>query len=179
MEPRSFIRALSAMMEEDAILTADPGQGQIWAAINFTQKEGRFLTSGGLGTMGYALPAALGAKLAKPRRQVLAVCGDGAFQMSLCELATVVASHAPLKVVVFDNRRLGMVREYQNARYARRHIGTHMDGNPDFVALCQAYGIPAALAKNNREAERLAREMLQSPRPYVLVCRVDPETPSV
>ena len=179
VEPRSFIRALSKMMEEDAILTADPGQGQIWAAINFTQKEGRFLTSGGLGTMGYALPAALGAKLAKPRRQVLAVCGDGAFQMSLCELATVAASHAPLKVVVFDNRRLGMVREYQNSRYARRHIGTHMDGNPDFVALCQAYGIPAALAKNNREAERLAQEMLQSPRPYVLVCRVDPETPSV
>lgn len=113
VEPRSFIRTLSSMMEEDAILTADPGQGQIWAAINFTQKEGRFLTSGGLGTMGYALPAALGAKLAKPRRQVLAVCGDGAFQMSLCELATVVASHAPLKVVVFDNRRLGMVREYR------------------------------------------------------------------
>lgn len=179
VEPRSFIRKLSAMMEEDAILTADPGQGQIWAAINFTQREGRFLTSGGLGTMGYALPAALGAKLAKPRRQVLAVCGDGAFQMSLCELATVVASHAPLKIVVFDNRRLGMVREYQNGHYARRHIATHMDGNPDFVALCQAYGIPAALAKNNREAERLAQEMLQSPRPYVLVCRVDPETPSV
>ena len=179
VEPRSFIRKLSAMMEEDAILTADPGQGQIWAAINFTQREGRFLTSGGLGTMGYALPAALGAKLAKPRRQVLAVCGDGAFQMSLCELATVVASHAPLKIVVFDNRRLGMVREYQNSHYARRHIATHMDGNPDFVALCQAYGIPAALAKNNREAERLAQEMLQSPRPYVLVCRVDPETPSV
>ena len=179
VEPRSFIRALSAMMEEDAILTADPGQGQIWAAINFTQKEGRFLTSGGLGTMGYALPAALGAKLAKPRRQVLAVCGDGAFHMSVCELATVVASHAPLKVVVFDNRRLGMVREYQNARYSRRHIATHMDGNPDFVALCNAYGIPAALAKNNREAEALAKEMLQSPRPTVLVCRVDPETPSL
>ena len=179
VEPRSFIRTLSSMMEEDAILTADPGQGQIWAAINFTQKEGRFLTSGGLGTMGYALPAALGAKLAKPRRQVLAVCGDGAFQMSLCELATVVASHAPLKVVVFDNRRLGMVREYQNARYSRRHIATHMDGNPDFVALCRAYGISAALAENNRQAEELAAEMLKSPRPYVLVCRVDPETPSV
>ncbi len=179
VEPRSFIRALSTMMEEDAILTADPGQGQIWAAINFTQREGRFLTSGGLGTMGYALPAALGAKLAKPRRQVLAVCGDGAFQMSLCELATVVASHAPLKIVVFDNRRLGMVREYQNNRYSRRHIGTHMDGNPDFVALCRAYGIPSALAENNRQAEELAWEMLNAPTPYVLVCRVDPETPSV
>ena len=179
VEPRSFIRALSSMMEEDAILTADPGQGQIWAAINFSQREGRFLTSGGLGTMGYALPAALGAKLAKPRRQVLSVCGDGAFQMSLCELATVVASHAPLKMVVFDNRRLGMVREYQNNRYSRRHIATHMDGNPDFVALCKAYGIPAALAENNRQAVELAKKMLEAPTPYVLVCRVDPETPSV
>ena len=179
VEPRSFIRALSSMMEEDAILTADPGQGQIWAAINFSQREGRFLTSGGLGTMGYALPAALGAKLAKPRRQVLAVCGDGAFQMSLCELATVVASHAPLKVIVFDNRRLGMVRQHQNNLNSLRHIATQMDGNPDFVALCKAYGIPAALAENNRQAVELAEKMLQTPTPYVLVCRVDPETPSV
>lgn len=179
VEPRSFIRALARLMDEDAILAADPGQSQIWAAINFTQKRGRFLTSGGLGTMGYALPAALGAKLAKPRRQVVAVCGDGAFQMSLCELATVCASHAPLKIVVMDNRRLGMVRECQNLQYGGRHIATHMEGNPDFVALCRAYGIPAALAENNAQAEVLAGEMLSSPTPYVLVCRVDPDTPSV
>ena len=94
-------------------------------------------------------------------------------------MATVVASHAPLKVIVFDNRRLGMVREHQNNRYSRRHIATHMDGNPDFVALCKAYGIPAALAENNRQAVELAEKMLQTPTPYVLVCRVDPETPSV
>ena len=177
--PGTVLRELGRQLGDDAAVCVDVGQNQIFTCKYLPQKNGRLLTSGGLGTMGYALPAALGAKLAKPRRQVLAVCGDGAFQMSLCELATVAASHAPLKVVVFDNRRLGMVREYQNSRYARRHIGTHMDGNPDFVALCQAYGIPAALAKNNREAERLAKEMLQSPRPYVLVCRVDPETPSV
>ena len=179
VEPRSFIRALSKIMDEDAILTADPGQSQIWAAINFTQKEGRFLTSGGLGTMGYALPAALGAKLAKPRRQVVAVCGDGAFQMSLCELATVCACNVPLKMIVMDNRRLGMVRELQNQHYAGRHVATHMGGNPDFVALCEAYGIPAALAENNAQALSLAEKMLKSPRPFVLVCRVDPDTPSV
>ena len=178
--PHQVIGEVCSQCGPEAVYVTDVGQHQMWAAqyIRHTKSRG-FITSGGLGTMGYALPAALGAKLAKPRRQVLAVCGDGAFQMSLCELATVVASHAPLKIVVFDNRRLGMVREYQNSHYARRHIATHMDGNPDFVALCQAYGIPAALAKNNREAERLAQEMLQSPRPYVLVCRVDPETPSV
>lgn len=179
VEPRSFLRALSQMMEPDAILAADPGQSQIWAAINFTQRQGRFLTSGGLGTMGYALPAALGAKLAKPRRQVVAVCGDGAFQMSLCELAAVCACHVPLKVIVMDNRRLGMVRECQNIQYGGRHIATHMDGNPDFVAVCRAYGIPAALAESNSQARELAEEMLKSPTPYVLVCRVDPDTPSV
>lgn len=179
VEPRSFLRALSKLMDADAILAADPGQCQIWAAINFTQRRGRFLTSGGLGTMGYALPAALGAKLAQPRRQVVAVCGDGAFQMSLCELATVRAANAPLKVIVMDNRRLGMVREQQNLQYGGRHIATHMDGNPDFVALCRAYGIPAALAESNAQAERLAGEMLASPTPYVLVCRVDPDTPTV
>lgn len=179
VEPRSFMRYLSRMMDADAILTADPGQCQIWAAINYTQKGGRFLTSGGLGTMGYALPAALGAKLAKPRRQVVAVCGDGAFQMSLCELATVCATHLPVKIIVMDNRRLGMVRELQNNQYGGRHIATHMDGNPDFVALCKAYGIPAARAENNAEAEALAGEMLASPTPFVLVCRVDPDTPTV
>lgn len=179
VEPRSFIRALSELMDEDAILAADPGQSQIWAAINFTQREGRFLTSGGLGTMGYALPAALGAKLAKPGRQVVSVCGDGAFQMSLCELATICAGNVPLKMIVMDNRRLGMVREQQNLHYGGRHVATHMGGNPDFVALCGAYGIPAALAENNARALVLAREMLQSPRPFVLVCRVDPDTPSV
>lgn len=179
VEPRSFMRALSRMMDADAILTADPGQCQIWAAINYTQKGGRFLTSGGLGTMGYALPAALGAKLAKPRRQVVAVCGDGAFQMSLCELATVCATHLPVKIIVMDNRRLGMVRELQNNQYGGRHIATHMDGNPDFVALCKAYGIPAARAESNTEAEALAGEMLASPTPFVLMCRVDPDTPTV
>ena len=179
VEPRSFLRMLSKLMDQDAILAADPGQGQIWAAIHFKQQRGRFLTSGGLGTMGYALPAALGAKLAKPRRQVVAICGDGAFQMSFCELATVRACNVPLKIIVFDNRRLGMVREFQNLYYGGRHIATHMDGSPDFVALCKAYGIPAALAQNNAQAEELAREMLASPASFVLVCRVDPETPTI
>lgn len=179
VEPRSFLRSLSSLMDEDAILTADPGQSQIWAALNFVLRRGRFLTSGGLGTMGYALPAALGAKFAKPRRQVVSVCGDGAFQMSLCELATICACNVPLKMVVMDNRRLGMVREQQNLHYGGRHVATHLGGNPDFVKLCEAYGIPAALAKNNAQALELAQEMLASPRPYVLVCRVDPDTPSV
>ena len=86
VEPRAFIRSLSELMDDNAILVADVGQNQIWCARNYNVKEGRFLTSGGLGTMGYALPAAIGAKLAKPHRQVVAVCGDGSFQMVMGEL---------------------------------------------------------------------------------------------
>lgn len=179
VEPRSFIRDLSLIMDENAILLADPGQGQIWAARNFSQKEGRFLTSGGLGTMGYALPAALGAKLAKPARQVVAICGDGAFQMSMCELATICAEHTDVKLIIMDNRRLGMVREVQNKQYACRHTGTHMDGNPDFVKLIEAYGIKAAYAESNEQARELAKKMLEHKGAYALVCRVDPETPTI
>lgn len=179
VEPRSFIRRLSEMMEEDAILVADPGQSQIWAAINFTQREGRFLTSGGLGTMGYSIPAGMGAAIAKPRRQVVSVCGDGAFQMSMCELATVCASHVPLKIIIFDNARLGMVREVQDKLYGGRHCGTYMAGNPDFELLSKAYGIPARYAASNAEAETYAAEMLASKGPFMLICRTDPETPTI
>lgn len=179
VEPRSFIRDLSCKLDENAILVADTGQSQIWAARNFSQKEGRFLTSGGLGTMGYALPAALGAKLAKPSRQVVAIAGDGAFQMSMCELATLKACGLPLKLIVMDNGWLGMVREVQDRAYHHRFSGTELSGNPDFVALCKAFGITASLAENNVQARQQLQEMLLATEPYVLVCRVDPETPTI
>lgn len=179
VEPRSFVRALSGMMKDDAILTADVGQNQIWSVNNFNVKEGRLLTSGGLGTMGYALPAALGAKLAKPRRQVVAICGDGSFQMSMCELGTLCQNQIDIKIIVMVNGRLGMVREVQDKQYGGRHIGTVLDGNPDFVRLAEAYGIPSALAENNRQAEELARKMLSSGKAFLLVCRVDPDLPSI
>ena len=179
VEPRLLIRELSEMMEENAILVADVGQNQIWAARNFSQKEGRFLTSGGLGTMGYALPAAIGAKFAKPDRQVLAIAGDGAFQMSFCELATAVGHGIPVKMVVMDNGYLGMVREVQDRRYAGRYSGTALRGNPDFVALCRAYGIETVLAENNEDARKQAKRMLESESAFMMICRVDPNTPSV
>ena len=179
VEPRALIRALSRMMDENAILVADVGQNQIWAARNFNVKEGRFITSGGLGTMGYALPAAIGAKIAKPYRQVVAICGDGAFQMSMMELATACQQKIPVKLVLMDNSRLGMVKELQDKLYGSRYEATLLDGNPDFVALCRAYGIKTVRAENNRQAEAYAKEMLESEEAYVLVCRVDPDTPTI
>ena len=179
VEPRFFIRELSEMMEENAILVADVGQSQIWAARNFSQKEGRFLPSGGLGTMGYALPAAIGAKLGKPRRQVVAVAGDGAFQMSMCELATAAACDIPVKLIIMDNNRLGMVRELQDIHYGGRHNSTVTTGNPDFVMLCKAYGIKTLLAESNRQAGECAREFLESKEACILICKVSPETPTI
>ncbi len=178
LEPRSFLRALSAMMEPDAILCADVGQNQIWAVNNFNVKEGRFLTSGGLGAMGYALPAAIGAKLAKPERQVVCICGDGSFQMCMCELATLKREGLPILIVLMQNDRLGMVWEIQKKQYGRCPA-TVLDGNPDFVKLAGAYGIPAARAEDNAQAERLARGMLASNGPALLVCAVDPDEPTL
>lgn len=180
VEPRVFIRDLSAMMKEDAILAADVGQNQIWAARNFNVKEGRFLTSGGLGTMGYSVPAAIGAKIAKPHRQVVAVCGDGSFQMCMCELGTLIQNGVDIKIVIMENQRLGMVREFQDRLYGCRHIGTVLEhGNPDFVKLAESYGIEAARAENNAQAKELAQHMLQSNKAFILVCSVDPEIPSI
>ena len=180
VEPRVFIRDLSAMMKEDAILAADVGQNQIWAARNFNVKEGRFLTSGGLGTMGYSVPAAIGAKIAKPHRQVVAVCGDGSFQMCMCELGTLIQNGVDIKIIIMENQRLGMVREFQDRLYGCRHIGTVLEhGNPDFVKLAESYGIEAARAENNAQAKELAQHMLQSNKAFILVCSVDPEIPSI
>lgn len=179
VEPRSFVRAFSRLCDEKAILVADPGQSQIWSALNFSPKHGRFLTSGGLGTMGYSLPAAIGAKMAAPGRQVIAVCGDGAFQMSMCELATVSQNNIPIKLIIMDNGRLGMVREIQNLRYGGRHFGTYLGGNPDFAAIARAYGMTSATAVSNSQALEYAEEMIRSVGPYVLVLKIDPETPTI
>ncbi|MFU0831993.1 MAG: Acetolactate synthase [Oscillospiraceae bacterium] len=179
VEPRSFFRALSGMLDDNAIVVSDVGQNQIWAASSFNVKRGRFLTSGGLGTMGYSLPAAIGAKLGKPNRQVICVCGDGAFQMSLCELATLCESGADVKIILMQNTRLGMVWEIQNKRYAGRCPATQLEGDPDFVALAKAYGIRSALADSNDAAERMARDMIKSREPFLLVCRVDPCAPTL
>ena len=176
--PRLYPRSLRHDAD-NAILVADVGQNQIWAARNFNVKEGRFLTSGGLGTMGYSIPAAIGAKLAKPHRQVVAVCGDGSFQMSMCELGTLCQEGAAVKIIVMENGRLGMVKEFQDRLYGKRYMATVLRGDPDFVKLAEAYGIPAARAETNEQAKELAVKMLETDGPFILVCTVDPDVPSI
>ena len=136
-----FVRRLSDKMEQDAVYVADVGQNQIWSCRNCKIREGSFLTSGGMGTMGYSIPAAMGAKLGVPGRQVVAVCGDGSFQMSMMEFATMRQYQVPVKIVVIANHYLGMVREYQQNTYKGRYSVVELGGGPDLEKLAQAYGM--------------------------------------
>lgn len=178
VEPKSFVAKLSSMLKPKAIMCADVGQNQIWCANNYRIRDGRFFTSGGMGTMGYSVPAAVGAKLARPNRDVVAVCGDGSFQMSLNELATIAQQNLNIKIIVMRNTVLGMVHELQDVHYGSRYSITELDDVPDFVRLAQAYGIEAAYASSNEEAEQYAKAMLKSDKPFVLVCNVHPKTSS-
>lgn len=179
VDPRRFMRELSGMVEENTILAADVGQNQIWSANHYEIKKGRFLTSGGMGAMGYSLPAAEGAKIACPSAQVIAVCGDGAFQMQMMELATMIQHNIPVKIVIMRNDRLGMVRELQTQQYGGRLSGVLLEGTPDFIALAGAYGIPGQSISDNSQIRQAIGEMLAAEGSYVLECVVSPDQPSL
>ena len=142
VNPEIFIKRLSRAMKSDAVYVADVGQNQLWSCANCVIRDGRFLTSGGMGTMGYSVPAALGAKLGAPDRQVVAVCGDGGFQMTMMELATMQQYHVPVKIVVLRNNVLGLVRQYQHFTYQDRFSVIDLgDSIPNLRKLADAYGI--------------------------------------
>ena len=179
VEPRTLIAHLSSMLRSKAILVADVGQNQIWCANNFRIRDGRFLTTGGMGTMGYSIPAAVGAKFARPNRDVVVVCGDGSFQMSMNELATIRGNDLGIKIIIMRNHRLGMVRELQDNYYDCRHSATVLQGDPDFLKIAEAYGIDHAEVSSNAEAEEILKNVVKSDKPFILVCNVYPDTPSI
>lgn len=173
VNPKMFIRKLSAKLPENTICVADVGQNQIWTCNNFQFKKGRFLTSGGMGTMGYSIPAAVGAKLASPDHEVVAICGDGSFQMEMMELATIVQEKVPVKIIIMRNNRLGMVRELQTNQYKDNQTAVHIaDGNPDFVMLAKSYGIEAERVSTMAEAEAAIEHLCSSKEAYLLECNV-------
>lgn len=178
VEPRRFVRALSDAMKDKDIMVADVGQNQIWASNNYKLRGGLFITSGGMGTMGYSLPAAMGAKLAKPRRTVIAVMGDGSIQMSMMELATLVQHGIDVKIVVFRNCRLGMVRELQGKQYGGRETAVDLDGSPDFIALAAAYGIPGADVRTDGDVPAAIEQMFAVRGPFLMQVHVDPSQSS-
>ena len=179
VNPKAFMNLLSDKLPQDAVLVADVGQNQIWSANFFSVEHGRFLTSGGMGTMGYSVPAAMGAKLAAPDKEVVAVCGDGSFQMQFMELATLCQHDIPVKIIVMTNGRLGMVRELQTKGYQDNQTAVFLDGSPDFVTLASAYGIPAKSISSLSQADAAIDEMLACRTPYLLECIVDPDESSL
>ena len=133
------------------------------------------MTAGGMGTMGYSLPAAIGAKKAFPERTVIALCGDGSLQMQFMELATAVQHDINVKIVVFVNTALGMVKELQDDLYMNREIGVDLTGSPSFDIIAQAYGIKAENVTDISQAEKAIGNMLASEKPYLLQVIVDKE----
>lgn len=173
VNPKMFIRKLSAALPDNTVCVADVGQNQIWTCNNFDIRKGRLLTSGGMGTMGYSVPCAVGAQMAAPESSVVAICGDGSFQMQMMELATIVQEHLPVKIIIMRNNRLGMVRELQTKNYGDHQIAVHLtEGNPDFVALAKAYGIEAERVSTMAEAETAIEHLCRSDKPYLLECNV-------
>lgn len=173
INPKVFLRKLSDRMPADTVCVADVGQNQIWCCNNYAIKEGgRFMTSGGMGTMGYSVPCGIGAKMAAPEREVVVVCGDGSFQMQMMELATVMQEKIAVKIIVMRNNYLGMVRELQTKGYGDRLIAVDLDGSPDFVALARAYGIESDCVSTMAEAEEKLEKLASSDKPYLLECDV-------
>jgi len=174
VNPRHAIETISKKLNDDAVIVADVGQNQIWAARYFEDKiDRRFLTSGGLGTMGYGLPAAIGAKIAAPKRQVLAVVGDGGFQMSLQELGTISHKKLGIIILLFNNSRLGMVRELQERFYGKVNA-VELDKNPDFIKLCDAYKIKGIRVTTDSELEDAFDKAIRHKGPFLVECVVDP-----
>ncbi len=174
VDPAEFVRRLSDKMEQDAVYVADVGQNQIWSCRNCKIREGSFLTSGGMGTMGYSIPAAMGAKLGAPDRQVVAVCGDGSFQMSMMEFATMRQYQVPVKIVVIANHYLGMVREYQQNTYKGRYSVVELGGGPDLEKLAQAYGMDFIRLEAPDKMDEAIDAFLKDEDAVLMECVVNP-----
>lgn len=169
ISPQRFLRALSQAADGRTYISCDVGQHQMWVAQYYGFRHPRLhLTSGGLGAMGFGLPAAIGAQLADPGARVINVTGDGSFMINPQELATLRRYDLPVKIVLFDNQYLGMVRQQQELFYAGRYSAVDLSDNPDFVALARAFGIPALRATEASELEAAVEACLQTEGPLLL-----------
>lgn len=176
IKPQFVIEKIRELTEDNAIITTEVGQHQMWTAqfFQFTQPR-TFLTSGGLGTMGFGLPAALGAQVAFPDRQVIDISGDGSFQMNSQELATLVQYQLPVKIAILNNNYLGMVRQWQQMFFDKRYSQTVMELPIDFIKLAEAYGATGLQASKVEDVEATIIQALETPGPVLMNFKVSRE----
>ena len=173
LQPHEVLKTIQKVAN-DAIIATDVGQHQMWSAQYYHfSRPGQLLTSGGFGTMGFGLGAAMGAKVGNPDQVVVHCTGDGCFRMNCHELCTVEHYGLPVITVIFNNRTLGMVRQWQNLIYQKRFSQTDLDRGPDFVKLANAYGIDGARVATQAEFEDVFRKAVESGKPWVIECAID------
>ncbi len=176
LKPQRLIEMVHEITRGDAVVVTDVGQRQMWAAQFYpSDQPNRWETSGGLGTMGFGLPAAIGAQMGMPDTPVIAVLGDAGFQMTLQELSVFVEYQLPVKIVIVNNFCLGMVRQWQEIFYNKRYSESLMPVQPDFVKLAEAYRMPAYQATNEQEAKKALEEAMKTNGPVLIDCRVAPD----
>ena len=176
VKPQYVVEQICEATKGEAIVTTEVGQNQMWAAQYYTYTNPRsFLSSGGLGTMGFGFPAAIGAQLGCPDKTVVAIAGDGSFQMNIQELSTAVKYNLPVKVAILNNGYLGMVRQWQELFYDKRYAHTLLDGNPDFVQVAKAYGADGFLVTDKKDVRPIIEKAISINGPVVIDFRVDPE----
>ena len=172
--PQKAIERLYALTKDkDPIVSTEVGQHQMWAAQFFGfANPNRWLTSGGLGTMGYGFPAAMGAQIAHPDRLCICIAGDASIQMNIQELSTVMQFDAPVKIFILNNEYMGMVRQWQDLNYKSRYAHSYTDSLPDFVKLAEAYGATGFRVDDPKELDTTIQKMIDTPGPVVVDCRV-------
>jgi acetolactate synthase-1/2/3 large subunit len=176
IKPQHVIERLSELSPDDTIITTEVGQNQMWTAQFYRFLYPRtLLSSGGLGTMGYGFPAAMGAQFAFPDRLVVDIAGDGSVQMNIQELATVAQHKLPVKLLILNNRFLGMVRQWQELFYGARYSSTCLISNPDFVKIAEAYGVKGIRIDRKEDVDTGLLEMMEHQGPVVVNCMVDRE----
>ncbi len=176
IKPQEVIQTLYELSNDDAIIATEVGQHQMWVAQFYTFTKPRtLLTSGGLGTMGYGFPASMGAQFAFPHKKVITVAGDASLQMNIQELATVVANKLPIKVVILNNRHLGMVRQWQELFYNQNYSSTNMEAQPDFVKLAEAYGAEGYRIEKPEDLRATLEKALATPNPAFIDVVVERE----
>ena len=174
LKPQSVIKEISEVLTSDSILTTDVGQNQMWAAHFYdTQKPRKFISSGGLGTMGFGLPSAIGAKVACPEDPVVSINGDGGFLMVCQELATIKEYDIPVIAIVLENRTLGMVYQWQSLLYDKRHSQTKLGMSPDFVKLAESFGINATRIAKPGETKEALKSAIKDNEPILLNVIID------